>query len=90
VSAGTVLQLKKQLKQAKITQDEVAAEAGVGRTMVVHFLAGRYGSDRVRTAAEKLLAGRRRLRRRGSSDPHPQTAREGAAATAGISCAPPG
>lgn len=48
--------LKGALKRAGITQDRVAAEAGVGRTMVVHLLAGRCESARVVQIIKRLLA----------------------------------
>lgn len=60
VSPGARQRIKRQLKRRKITQDVVAAEAGVTRTMVVHYFAGRTGSDRVQLAAETLLAKRRK------------------------------
>lgn len=48
--------LKRQLKSARITHDRVAAEARVGRTLVVHVLAGRAKSANVIATAERLLA----------------------------------
>lgn len=51
-----VARLKRQLKRARITQDVVAARAGVTRTMVVHVLAGRAKSAKVVAAAIGLLA----------------------------------
>jgi len=48
--------LKRQLRQAGITHDQVAEAAGVGRTTVVHVLAGRGKSENVLAAAKRLLA----------------------------------
>ena len=59
--------LRARLKQQRISQDKVAKEAGVHRTMVSHYLAGRWGSERVAAAAAKLLShskGRRTGKRR--------------------------
>jgi transcriptional regulator with XRE-family HTH domain len=56
VSHVNVARLKRQLKRSRITHDQVAARAGVTRTMVVHVLAGRAKSAKVVAAAVGLLA----------------------------------
>jgi hypothetical protein len=48
--------LKRQLKARKITHDQVALAAGVGRTLVVHVLAGRAKSQNVVDTVKRLLA----------------------------------
>jgi len=55
VSHRTIRRLKRQLKEAGITQDALAAEANVGRTLVCHVLAGRAKSRNVLTTAKRLL-----------------------------------
>lgn len=94
VNHGTLLDLQKQVKRgaklkrrlrdAGITHDQVAEAAGVGRTTVVHVLAGRGKSQNVIDAAHRLLGEgpKESLRRPSPSDPHPQTAHEGTGASA--------
>ena len=48
--------LRTKLKARKITHDQVAAAAGVGRTLVVHVLAGRAKSQNVLDTVKRLLA----------------------------------
>jgi transcriptional regulator with XRE-family HTH domain len=55
VSTRTLARLKKDMKTAGITQDQVAAEAGVTRTHVSHVLAGRFKSKNVLETAARLL-----------------------------------
>jgi transcriptional regulator with XRE-family HTH domain len=55
VSHGTLARLKKQLKARGITHERVAEAAGVGRTLVVHVLAGRAKSANVVATAKRLL-----------------------------------
>lgn len=66
-----------------ITQDLIAAEARCSRPYVAHYFAGRRSPRAVELAIEKLLAERRVLRRRGATDPRPQTAREATGTPAG-------
>ena len=47
---------KATLRRLGITQDDVAAEAGVHRTMVCHVLAGRCTSVFVHAAIRRLVA----------------------------------
>lgn len=66
MSHRTRPELKAQLKAKGITQDQVAAAHGVGRTMVTHWLAGRNKSEPLLRTIERLLAekttrGRRRM-----------------------------
>lgn len=56
MSHATLARLKKQLKSRGITQDQVAQAAGVGRTLVVHVLAGRAKSQNVVDTVKRLLA----------------------------------
>lgn len=58
MSHDSLARLKRKLKRHGITQDEVAREAGVGRTLVVHVLAGRAKSANVVATVKRLLAGR--------------------------------
>jgi len=48
--------LRTKLKARKITHDQVATAAGVGRTLVVHVLAGRAKSQNVLDTVKRLLA----------------------------------
>jgi len=48
--------LRTKLKARKITHDQIAAAAGVGRTLVVHVLAGRAKSQNVVDTMKRLLA----------------------------------
>jgi hypothetical protein len=48
--------LKRQLKSRGITHDQVAQAASVGRTLVVHVLAGRAKSQNVVDTVKRLLA----------------------------------
>jgi len=50
-------QFKRALKRRGITQDVLAAAAGVTRTMVTHWLAGRTVSQPLELKAKELLAG---------------------------------
>lgn len=52
----TLARLKKQLKVHRITHDQVAQAANVGRTLVVHVLAGRAKSQNVVDTVKRLLA----------------------------------
>lgn len=56
MSHRTLARLKKQLKAHRITHDRVAKAADVGRTLVVHVLAGRAKSQNVIDTAKRLLA----------------------------------
>lgn len=56
MSHATLLRLKRQAKQHGITHDRIAAEAGVGRTLVVHVLAGRAKSANVVATVKRLIA----------------------------------
>lgn len=56
VSTRTLARLKRHLKRLGITQDRVAAQAGVTRTHVSHVLAGRFTSAPVLDAARGLIA----------------------------------
>ena len=56
---ATIARLKRQLKRAGITQDDIAAAAGCTRTYVNHFLNGRRRPKRLRAVAERLLAEKR-------------------------------
>jgi len=56
VSTRTLARLKRDLKRLGITQDRVAAQAGVTRTHVSHVLAGRFTSAPVLDTARRLLA----------------------------------
>lgn len=49
--------LRRQLEAAGIQHEQVAREAGVGRSLISHVLAGRSKSAKVTAAAERLLAG---------------------------------
>jgi transcriptional regulator with XRE-family HTH domain len=51
----TITKLKRQLKRAGISQERVALEANVTRTMVNHVVNGRARSRRVLFAIERLL-----------------------------------
>ena len=51
----SIARLKRRLKLLGITQEAVAREARVDRTMVNHVLAGRANSRFVRDAAERLI-----------------------------------
>lgn len=55
---GKLARLRRQLKRQGITQDAIAAEAGVTRTYVVHFMAGRRKAPRVQAAIDRLLVAR--------------------------------
>jgi transcriptional regulator with XRE-family HTH domain len=55
VNSTTVAQLKKRLKLLGITQDRIAKEAGVTRTMVNKVVNGRATSRRVRYTIERLI-----------------------------------
>ena len=48
-------ELKDDLRRLGITQQEVAEEAGVDRTLVCHVLAGRYKSKFVLQAIRRLI-----------------------------------
>lgn len=52
----TLVQLKKKLKRVRLTQDVIAREAKVDRTMVNHVLNGRAKSRPVMFVIERLLA----------------------------------
>jgi transcriptional regulator with XRE-family HTH domain len=56
VSHDTLQRLKRQLKKQGITHDQVASAANVGRTLVVHVLAGRAKSSNVVATVKRLLA----------------------------------
>lgn len=56
MSRDTLQRLKRQLKRVGITHERVAAEAGVGRTLVVHVLAGRAKSANVVATVKRLIA----------------------------------
>ena len=56
VSTRTLARLKRNLKRLGITQDRVAAQAGVTRTHVSHVLAGRFTSAKVLETAGALIA----------------------------------
>lgn len=58
---STLTQLKRRLKRHGITQDRVATEAKVTRTMVNHVLNGRAKSRFVTAAINRLLADRERV-----------------------------
>ena len=51
-----IAKLKRALKRVGIRHDDVAAEAGVHRTMVVHVLAGRVKSSPVTGTALAMLS----------------------------------
>lgn len=53
----TLARLKRTLKRRGITQDRIAAEAGVGRTYVNHYLNGRRAPLKIKQAIERLLVG---------------------------------
>ena len=57
-SPRTLLRLKRQLHRRRITQDQIAWEARVHRTMVNHVLNGRARSRHVMAAIETLLGER--------------------------------
>ena len=52
---AALAKLKGRLKAAGITHDEVATAASVGRTLVVHVLAGRAKSENVVQTIKRLL-----------------------------------
>ena len=56
MSHVTLLRLKRQAKVLRITHDRIAAEAHVGRTLVVHVLAGRAKSANVVATVKRLIA----------------------------------
>lgn len=56
MNTQNVARLKATLRKRHITHDQVAAEAGVTRTCVVHILSGRKKSANVVAAANRLLA----------------------------------
>lgn len=56
MNTPTIPRLKQLLRKHRITHDQVAAEAGVTRTCVVHILSGRKKSANVVGAALRLLA----------------------------------
>lgn len=56
MSHVTLLRLKRQAKRLGITHDRIAAEAQVGRTLVVHVLAGRSKSQNVVATVKRLIA----------------------------------
>jgi len=51
--------LKRQAKRYGITQDDIAAAASVGRSLVSHVFAGRAKSSNVVAEARRLVAARR-------------------------------
>lgn len=55
VSQRTIAKIKRQLKRAGISQDEVAVAADVTRTMVNHVVNGRAKSRKVIEAIDRLL-----------------------------------
>ncbi len=55
---STLARLKRRLKAHGITQDRIAVEADVDRTMVNHVLNGRARSRFVMEAIERLLKDR--------------------------------
>jgi len=59
--------LKKELKSHGITHDQVATAANVGRTLVVHVLAGRAKSANVVATAKRLIAERQAQPENGGS-----------------------
>lgn len=50
------IQLKRRLRRLHITQDAIAARAGVTRTYVNHYLSGRRAAPRVERAIVGLIA----------------------------------
>lgn len=56
VSHAYLTRLKRQAKKLQITHDRIAAEAGVGRTLVVHVFAGRAKSRNVVATVRRLIA----------------------------------
>jgi hypothetical protein len=56
VSHVTLARLKSKSKRLRITNDRIADEAGVGRTLVVHVLAGRAKSANVVKTIKRLIA----------------------------------
>ena len=59
MSHATLFRLKRQAQRYGITQDAIAAAAGVGRTLVSHVFAGRARSSNVVTTARRLVGARR-------------------------------
>ena len=55
MSHVTLARLKDKAKRLGITHDRIAAEAKVGRTLVVHVLAGRSKSANVVSTIERLI-----------------------------------
>jgi transcriptional regulator with XRE-family HTH domain len=51
----SLVRLKRQLQRHGITQDRIADEANVSRTMVNHVVNGRAKSRKVMAAIERLL-----------------------------------
>lgn len=56
MSHRTLARLKRELKARRITHDQVAEAARVGRTLVVHVLAGRAKSQNVVDTVKRMLA----------------------------------
>lgn len=56
MSHSTLARLKREAKALRITHDRIAAEANVGRTLVVHVLAGRAKSANVVATVKRLIA----------------------------------
>ena len=56
MSHVTLTRLKRQAKRLGITHDRIAAEAHVGRTLVVHVFAGRAKSKNVLRTVRRMIA----------------------------------
>jgi len=59
VSHVSLVDLKRQAKRYGVTQDDIAAAASVGRSLVSHVFAGRAKSSNVVAEARRLVAARR-------------------------------
>ncbi len=80
MSHATLTRLKRDLKRRGITQTQVAEAAAVGRTLVVHVLAGRAKSQNVVNTAKRLLAEHQHGREKLAAAPEPEGVLESTAA----------
>ena len=76
--------LKRQARRYGITQDEIAAAANVGRTLVSHVFAGRAKSSNVVTVAWRLVAARRAVEPQPAGPLRPAAARRRSTARAAL------
>lgn len=59
MSHVSLVRLKRQARRSGITQDEIAAAANVGRSLVSHVFAGRAKSSNVVATTRRLVEARR-------------------------------